>query len=373
LDFRDQAQNEARGIEERDRHLPLSRSANRVTFGFTLTLLEISFPNLMLPFFPSPYPDELLYSTFARYQIRNANPNPKQNLTELLGYVSTQPYQVLLPSNLNYLVKHLDPRAGLNLVALIKNYTLAPFYKNFLSPKEARQLIQAMESKPKPSIYEIAKLPSPEHLNHYFLRFCPACVESDYTTLGETYLRRTHQIPGMAICPTHQIRLQNSELPVTERNLSLHANLLQELPNLKDEPTPLDPATQEQLSWLSQQLQSLCTQPFFCPSMSWLRDRYQAYLIELGFLSQSRTQEIRLDEVKLSQAMFDYYGEGLLEVVRPPMSKNLSYYWANCLLACDMNPVRDRLTHLLLMTFLAGSLENFFQGTETGVSTSFYR
>ena len=324
----------------------------------------------MLSFFPPPYPDELLHSSFARYQIRTGNSNYKHSLTELFGYVSTQSYQVLVPSNLNDLVKHLHPRAGLNTAFFIENHTLAPFYKNFLSSKEARQLIQAMESKPKQPIYEIAKLPLPKHLTHSFLKFCPACVELDDTSLGEVYLRRTHQIPGMAICPTHQIPLQNSPLPVTERDLSLHANLLQELPHLKEEPTPFDPATQEQLSWLSQQLQWLCTQSFFCPSLSWLRDRYQAYLIEQGFLSQSRTQQIRLDEVKFSQAMFDYYGEGLLEVVRPPMSKNLSYYWANCLLACDMNPVLDRVAHLLLMTFLAGSLEHFFQGTESGVSAS---
>ena len=61
----------------------------------------------MLPFFPPPYPDELLYSTFARYQIRNANPNPKQNLTELLGYVSTQPYQILLPTHIPHPNCHL--------------------------------------------------------------------------------------------------------------------------------------------------------------------------------------------------------------------------------------------------------------------------
>ena len=248
-----------------------------------------------------------------------------------------------VPSNLNYLVKHLHPRTGLNVVTLIEDHTLAPFYKNFLSPKEARQLIQAMQSKPKPSIYEIAKLPLPKHLTHSFLKFCPACVELDNTTLGEVYLRRTHQIPGMAICPAHQIPLQNNPLPVTERDLSIHANLLQELPNLKDEPTPFDPATQEQLSWLSQQLQWLCTQSFFCPSLSWLRDRYQTYLIELGFLSQSRRKDqVRFDHEKFAQGMFDFYGQDFLQAVQPPSSKNLSLYWANCLLACDLNPVRDR-------------------------------
>ncbi len=326
----------------------------------------------MLLFFPPPYPDELLHSTFARYQIRSGNLSGKQNLTELLSYVSTQPYQVLLPSNLNYLVKHLHPRAGLNLVTLIENHTLAPFYKNFLSPKEACQLVQAMETKSKPSISEIAKLPSPEYLTHSFLKFCPACVERDYTTLGETYLRRTHQIPGMAICPTHHTRLENSELLVTERDLSLHANLLLELPHLKEKATPFDPATQERLFGLSQQLQSLCTQSFFCPSLSWLRDHYQTHLLELGFLSRSRRQDqMQFDHEQFGQAMFDFYGSDFLEAVRPPMSKNLFLYWANCLLACNLNPVLDRVTHILLMTFLAGSLENFFQGTDTGISASF--
>lgn len=39
----------------------------------------------MLTFFPTPYPDEILYSTFARYHMRSANSSIKDTLDDLFG------------------------------------------------------------------------------------------------------------------------------------------------------------------------------------------------------------------------------------------------------------------------------------------------
>ena len=39
----------------------------------------------MIPFFPTPYPDELWYSVICRYHIRSGNPSVKYSIWELYG------------------------------------------------------------------------------------------------------------------------------------------------------------------------------------------------------------------------------------------------------------------------------------------------
>ena len=45
----------------------------------------------MLPFFSDPYPDELLYSAFARYHFYSGNIDLKDTLMELFGKNSVVP------------------------------------------------------------------------------------------------------------------------------------------------------------------------------------------------------------------------------------------------------------------------------------------
>ena len=61
----------------------------------------------MLGFFPTPYPDELLYSLIARYHLRSGSISPKITLSELFGSTSTIA-TIDLPANLNNLTKRLQ-------------------------------------------------------------------------------------------------------------------------------------------------------------------------------------------------------------------------------------------------------------------------
>jgi hypothetical protein len=69
----------------------------------------------MLSFFPTPYPDELLYSILARYHIRSGNKNYSQTDIEAFNYCSHQFYKISLPSNLNYLVNNLPVSSKQNV------------------------------------------------------------------------------------------------------------------------------------------------------------------------------------------------------------------------------------------------------------------
>ena len=62
----------------------------------------------MLGSFPTPYPDELLYSVVARYHIRSGNKSFRQTHEELFETVELQPDKIVLPNNLNFLIIYGD-------------------------------------------------------------------------------------------------------------------------------------------------------------------------------------------------------------------------------------------------------------------------
>ena len=94
----------------------------------------------MLGSFPTPYPDELLYSIVARYHIRSGNKTFRQTHEELFETVELQPDKIVLPNNLNFLVSQLPQGSQLTVESLIKRNTLYSFFRSFLTPIETRVL-----------------------------------------------------------------------------------------------------------------------------------------------------------------------------------------------------------------------------------------
>ena len=74
----------------------------------------------MLGHFPSPYPDELLYSVISRYHIRSGNESFRQTHQELFDKSELQPNKIILPNNLNFLARQLPIGSHLTVESLIK-------------------------------------------------------------------------------------------------------------------------------------------------------------------------------------------------------------------------------------------------------------
>lgn len=47
-----------------------------------------------------------------------------------------------------------------------------------------------------------------------WLQFCPICTESDIQKFGESYWHRLHQVPGVKVCPIHNVFLEQSTASV---------------------------------------------------------------------------------------------------------------------------------------------------------------
>src|ERR1700686_5004771 len=97
----------------------------------------------MLEDFPDPYPDELLYSVWARFSDRVRHPNRGDVLRELFGSESDQAL-VDWSCSLGYLIGQLPEGHCYTVDTLINDHTLFPLYAPFLPPERRDRLRQQM-------------------------------------------------------------------------------------------------------------------------------------------------------------------------------------------------------------------------------------
>lgn len=323
----------------------------------------------MVSFFPTPYQDELLYSVIARYHIRSGNRSFRQTDIDLFNYHSQQAAKVILSNNLDYLVKNFPVGSKQTRENLIQNHTLYPFYVTFLTAPEAWIVKDLMIKKLNNSLFQAAKIARTDtEDSRKFFRFCPLCLEEDAQTYGEAYWHRIHQTPGVLVCPIHGTALQDSLVSLETIGIHYDAASPENCPLGSNSTTYLDETLQKLLMFAKEieWLVNHCYFPF--KGMAWLRKQYQFYLAEQGFLKTYSRSKFTFDSQKFVSATAEFYGNDFLGQINPVLVEKSEAYFANCLLACDINPFIDRVTHLLLITFLAGSIKLFFAQKDEAIA-----
>src|SRR5260221_14214430 len=164
----------------------------------------------MIERFPDPYPDELLYSVWARYSDQVRYPTRQDVLKELFGRI-TRPI-VDLPCHLGYLISKLPTGHSYGLDRLSDCHTLFPFYSPFLPLERSKSIRAQMISSDGTAIHRRKGTTSNFSLSR--LRYCPICAMEERKRLGECYWHRLHQVAGVVICPIHMVYLENSEVRV---------------------------------------------------------------------------------------------------------------------------------------------------------------
>jgi len=315
----------------------------------------------VVSFFPIPYPDELLYSVIARYHIRSGNRSFRQTDIDLFKYPSQQAAKVFLSNNLDYLVNNFPVRSKQTKENIIQNHTLYPFYVIFLTAPEAWIVKDLMIKKIYVSLFHAAKIAhSHTEDSRKLFRFCPLCLEEDTQKYGEAYWHRIHQTPGVLVCPIHATALQNSLVSLDAIGIHYHAANPENCPLDSNSTTYLDETLQKLLMFAKdiEWLLNSCYLSF--QGMAWLRKQYQSYLARQGFLKVFSRSKFTFNSQKFVSHIFEFYGPDFLENINPILIKKPEAYFTKCLLACDVNPLIDRVTHLLLIKFLAGSIQDFF-------------
>lgn len=163
----------------------------------------------MIGFMPEIYPDELLYSRFARYYensgylayifaaedlFQNKNERPDIEFINRL----TQDAQSVI---------HKKMSAD----EVIMNNTMFPYYGRFLGKERRAEAYFALLNTD--GNYRNL-MPIPKAKRQRFLRYCPICVNRDRDKYGETYWHRIHQMQSIDICPIHFCVLQNTDIAI---------------------------------------------------------------------------------------------------------------------------------------------------------------
>ena len=157
-----------------------------------------------LLFFPSPYPDEILYSVLCRYWIRAGRPSPRSVMEDFYG--TRRDSNILMPRYLGRIASLIPVSSGMSAEFFLQNATVFPYFQPFLTEKRA-DAYRGYLSNSLPdskSLYFSLGMGKLRYPRTDYLRFCAECWKEDAKKHGEPYWRRLHQLPGIMVCPVHR-------------------------------------------------------------------------------------------------------------------------------------------------------------------------
>lgn len=236
----------------------------------------------MLPFFPRPYPNEFLYSIFARYHNRAGNLAYVHSSQELLGS-ATAAALTLFPSNLEHLCSQLHKGSLITADMLVQGHTLFPLYRPFLSSGRTDQALSYLKGSNRGEQRRAQK--GFIRFNSFTdgtFKYCKRCIAADCLKFGEPYWHRDHQHPGVLFCYRHKALLTDSGLPLTSTGNK------KELYLLSEDPPRVEPLYQptrkeaEHLKYIASSVHWLLNNSLPEDSAELINLNYEAKKVELG-------------------------------------------------------------------------------------------
>ena len=185
----------------------------------------------MIGFMPEIYPDELLYSRFARYYERSGYMAYIFAAEDLFQNKNERP-DVEFISRLNQDAQSAIHKK-MSADEVIMNHTMFPYYGRFLGKERRTEAYFALLNTD--GNYRNL-LPIPKAKRQRFLRYCPMCVNMDRDKYGETYWHRAHQMQSVDICPIHFCVLQNTDIAIgstTSPRFSAAENMIKDFEKIE--------------------------------------------------------------------------------------------------------------------------------------------
>jgi Tn7-like transposition protein D/TniQ len=303
--------------------------------------------------FPVPYPDEILYSIFARYSDRMRYSSAQAVIQDLWGYKG-KTVSVSFPNGLGRLINNLPPKHIHTVDSLIDNHTLLPFYEPFLPTSRIAQLRSTMEASKVNSVPSVMGLRTGQFSTEC-TRFCPCCVEEDRKQFSECYWHRVHQIPGIEYCPSHKMYLQTCNIPAKETR---NGNRYLSAERMIDKNLPV---FSEELNMYRDDLWKLALDAFWLlknhtttAHLATIQKKYLSLLNDRGLATYGGNIYIS----KLMQAFQQYYDSTFLKSLHCELNESVQDNWI-LRLPHYSQIVYHPIRHLLLIHFLGHSVETF--------------
>lgn len=307
-----------------------------------------------LRFFPTPYPDECYYSIFCRYFARSGSTSNKRTIFELFGEAQSLASFVFLPRRLELVETWLGTDSPVTRESLaLDNSCYA-----YLSTAFTEPVFRGMERKIKTGKADRGmerRIIQKCRLSHWpeYLRYCPDCSREDMEIYGETYWHRLPQLPGIVYCPKHGKLIQNSSVALRQITMAFFpaSHALQNLEQREDTAEQHYRlkylAIAKDSEWLLENGLSLGG----CRSIA---RKYKELFMEKGLTT---AQGVRYPE-RIRAAFTEYHNEDFLKQLFPGRENPL--YWLEFAFISVSEHLRP-LHHILLMEFLNGSVQKFYQ------------
>lgn len=303
-------------------------------------------------FFPTPYPDEILYSTLARYCIRSGNIKEIHNFEDLFGTRNCIAVMEL-STQLDALIENMPVGTKYTAEYFIYKNTLFPFLAAFIPQDRAEKIIKTMRNgEGAVSYMRIGLISNSINLNKYF-RFCPECFKEDIERFGEPYWHRRHQITGVFVCLKHKIPLCDSTELIRAGNRQRFISASHENCIVEKE-ISYSNDLMEKMLLMGEDAEILLNNQFGFKDGEWFKSQFRVKLIEKGYARMNNY----IHQKRLKQDFVDFYGHEYLALVQSPVSVN-SGGWLP-----DMVRNNDRTTYsiryLLLARFLGIPVADLF-------------
>lgn len=167
----------------------------------------------MLGFFPEPYPDELLYSVFARYYVRSGYSNYIFTAEDLFQKRSLRPNFEYLPALSVEVVDHLTKNRSFTDVLV--NHTMFPYHCRFFPQERKERALNSLIAMDN-NYHDLILFPKRRITPT--MRYCPMCAVEDRKHLGETYWHRIHQIFELPVCHIHYCYIVNTDYQLSGKS-----------------------------------------------------------------------------------------------------------------------------------------------------------
>lgn len=313
----------------------------------------------MLIFFPTPYPDELLYSVCARYHVRSGNISYKRTLDDIFenrGLTAS----VFLPSGIGSLVKSINNAGTFNEQKVIYKHTMFLFFTAFHSEEKSQQIYQSMCSDDGKSIYVRAGINASGVSQNKNLRFCPECMKEDKEKYGEHYWHRSHQIPGIHCCLKHLSPLYNSAVRTVPDNkhqfhipTSNNCIVAKESYVFNGVKKKTITAYLDIVKKLAPYIELLMNELFPKHDLQWFDQKYRSKLVEMNMAYYTG----RVKQKTWREYFSSFYDNEVLQLFFSSLSNEGD--WLSMIVQKNrksFHPIR----HLLVMSALGLSLEDVF-------------
>lgn len=309
----------------------------------------------MLPFFNDPYPDELLYSAFARYHFYSGNIDLKDTLTELFGKNTVVP-SFEIGNHLQFFCDALGKAYNPN--RLIQEHTLLPFYSPFLPAKRKFEVMKDITARDGKGVYTKIGIVAGSICRKEHIYYCSVCAKEDIERFGEPYVHREHQLQGVIVCPHHGRWLKKYSIEHFEHSRLEYIRLDGSRLELSD--VYLCQAKyKDKLMQIANAAYYLLCHDLSYASKDEVLLRYKNLLYEEGLA----THKLRIRQEELYEMMVGHYGAELLDTLESSIDKDDEYNWLRVAtrdVARTVHPIR----HILLILFLTGDMDIFFQGMQ---------